>query len=141
MSASSPVHDLSTAALSALRALGDFRTQRVELTQTGALVTDRGEHVLVPGEPLRFLFFGAAALKAGVPLRPELDRIYRTIARGGTGPFAVPDTPVTLQGAALLAGALRDMTRSLLAWRAAGDAVEPAALEVIADAYRVATRH
>lgn len=136
MSASPPVHDLSTAALTALRALGDQRTQRVELTRTGALITDRGEQLLAPEDPLRFLFFGAAALKAGARPRPDLDRIYRTIARGGTGPFDLPDEPLTTSAITRLTAALREMTRSVLAWRAAGDDVEPAALEVIADAYR-----
>jgi hypothetical protein len=136
VSASSPVHDLSTAALSALRALGDLRTEHVELTRTGALVTDRGEHLLSPADPVRFLFFGAAALKAGARTRPDLDRVYRSIARGGTGPFALPDAPPAPPAGPRLASALHEMTRSVLAWRAAGDDVEPAALEVIADTYR-----
>jgi hypothetical protein len=140
VSASPPVHELSTAAICALRALGDAHTEHVHFTRTGALVTDRGEHLLAPSDPLRFLFFGAAALRAGARLRPELDRVYRTIARGDTGPFALPEAPLALTGGTRLAGALRDMTRSVLAWRAAGDDVEPAALEVIADAYRQVSR-
>ena len=157
---------LSAAAVGALRALGDQDTSRVLLEAGDwSLVTDGGENPLAPGathaEHLRFLFFCAAVLKAvdthhdvlaretgplALNLGHRLERVFGTIACGGRGPFALPEAPFALEGIdaapartvmnRIVAEALREMTRSVRAWRAAGDDIESAALEVIADSYR-----
>ncbi len=157
---------LSAASVGALRALGDEGTDRVLVSGAEwSLVTDRGENPLAPGathaEHVRFLFFCAAVLKAvdthqdvlarttgplALNLGHRLERVFGTIACGGRGPFALPDVPFALEGIVappartlmnrIVAEALRDMTRSVRAWRAAGDDIESAALEVIADSYR-----
>ena len=157
---------LSAAAVAALRTLGDDQTGRVLLGgDQWSLVTDRGENPLAPGstrsEHLRFLFFSAAVLKAvdthhdvltratgplSLHLGRRLEGVFGTIACGGTGPFALLEEPFALEGIVarrartvmnrIVAEALRDMTRSVRAWCAAGDDIESAALEVIADSYR-----
>ncbi len=139
-----------------------------ELSSAWSLATDRGENPLAPGsrpsEHLRFLFFGAAVLKAvdrhrglliataGVPasislqLGRELERVYRAIARGEAAPLRLPVGKFELSGLSgalgctvlntIVADALGEMTRAVRAWTGAGDDLEPAVREVIADAYR-----
>ena len=137
-------------------------------TSTWTLVTDQAENPLAPGatpaEHLRFLFFGAAVLKAvdthrgllaaisekpavlSLHLGRELERVYGAIARGGAAPQRLPIGTFTLSGLGgslgctvlntVVADALTQMTRAVHAWTEAGDALESAVREVIADTYR-----
>lgn len=134
--------DLSDAAVRALRVFGDERTDHV----SRSLVTDRGEDLLAAGvlgaEHLRFLFFCAAVLDATprpVPLVPRLELALSGLARGERCALDLAGAwfrrPPQLADEAI-AASLSVMTTAVLDWRAAGDRLEPAVREVVADAYR-----
>ena len=97
-------------------------------------------------ENLRFLFFCAALIQAAdaapadVTLDADLERVLAAIARGeDTGEIAVSGRGFELRGSLapdVFADAIDDLTADVRAWTEAGEDLDAAVREVVADSYR-----
>jgi glutamine synthetase type III len=100
----------------------------------------------MPRENLRFLFFCAALLRAvdaspaSIALNDDLDAVLASLARGeDSRELAVAGRGFELRGAlgeSTLAAAIDELTLDIEAWTAAGDDLDGAVRETLADSYR-----